>query len=296
MQLAVKPLHLLLFVAVTAVWGANFAVSKIGLLQIPPIMLVAMRFALVTAILLPFAGVPPRGKLAGIALLSVVLGLFHFSMMFTGLKDIDAATAAISIQLQVPFAALLAAVAFGERLGWRRALGMAIAFAGVAVIAGEPRLDGRYLSLALVIGAALVWAVANILVKHLGDVGGTQINAWMALFATPQLALASLALEQGQWAALQAADWTILAVLAYQAVLVVALGYGTWYALLKLYDVNVTLPFTLLVPFFGVFSGVVFLGEVLTMTFLVGGAMTIVGVSIIAIRRPRLATPETEGY
>ncbi|RDD61280.1 DMT family transporter [Ferruginivarius sediminum] len=295
MQFSVKPLHLLLFVAVTVVWGGNFAVTKLGLLEIPPIMLVAMRFALVTVILLPFAGIP-RGKLPAIGLLSVVLGLLHFSMMFTGLKDIDAATAAISIQLQVPFAALLAALAFGERLGWRRALGMAIAFAGVAVIAGEPRLEGSYLSLALVIGAAMVWSVANILVKRLGEVDGTQINAWMALFATPQLAAASFVLEDGQWAAWQAADWRTLLIVAYQAVLVVALGYGTWYAMLKRYDVNVAMPFTLLVPFFGVLSGVLFLDEVLTAALIVGGAMTIVGVGIIVIRRPRLAGPKIERY
>jgi O-acetylserine/cysteine efflux transporter len=295
MQFSVKPLHLLLFVAITVVWGGNFAVSKIGLLQIPPIMLVAMRFALVAVILLPLADIP-RGKLAPIALLSVVLGLLHFSMMFTGLRDIDAATAAISIQLQVPFAALLAALAFGERPGWRRVLGMAIAFAGVAVIAGEPRLEGRYLPLALVIGAAMVWSIANILVKRLGEVDGTQINAWMALFATPQLAVASLVLEEGQWAALQAADWRIPLVIAYQAVMVVALGYGTWYAMLKRYDVNVAMPFTLLVPFFGVLSGVLFLDEVLTAALIVGGAMTIVGVGIIVIRRPRLAGPKIERY
>lgn len=295
MRIAVRPLHLLLFLGVMMLWGGNFAVAKVGLAQIPPIMLVAMRFALVAAVLLPFAGVPP-GKLPGIAALSVILGLLHFSMMFTGLKDIDASTAAISIQLQVPFAALLAALAFGERLGWRRALGMAIAFAGVAVIAGEPRLDGRYLALALVIGAALVWAVANILVKHLGQIDGTQINAWMALFATPQLALASLVLEDGQAAALQAADWRIILVIVYQAILVVGLGYGTWYAMLKRYDVNVAMPFTLLVPFFGVLSGVVFLGEHLTAALVGGGAMTIVGVGIIVLRRPRLAGPKTEGY
>lgn len=295
MRLAVRPLHLFLFVGVMMLWGGNFAVAKVGLQQIPPIMLVALRFALVAAILLPLADVP-RGKLGGIALLSVILGLMHFSMMFTGLKDIDAATAAISIQLQVPFAALLAALAFGERLGWRRALGMAIAFAGVAVIAGEPRLDGHYVSLALVIGAALVWAVANILVKHLGRIDGTQINAWMALFATPQLALASLVLEDGQAAALQAADWRIILVIVYQAILVVGLGYGTWYAMLKRYDVNVAMPFTLLVPFFGVLSGIVFLDERLTAALIGGGAMTIVGVGIIVLRRPRLAGPKTEGY
>ncbi len=290
MPLAVSPLHLLAFLLIMIVWGGNFAVSKIALEQIPPIMLVAMRFAIVAVVLAPFVKLP-NGRFREMLLLSFVLGTLHFSMMFSGLRYIDAATAAISIQLQVPFAALLAAIFFGERFGWRRVLGLAFAFAGVAIIAGEPRLAGQYFALALVLGAALVWAVASIIIKHLDTLNGNQINAWMAIFATPQLFLASFLLETGHWEALQAADWRPYAAVLYQAVIVVGLGYGTWYMLLKRYDVNVAMPFTLLVPFFGVASGVVFLDESLTLSLLVGGALTIVGVGIIVLRRPRLAGP-----
>jgi O-acetylserine/cysteine efflux transporter len=296
MHFVVRPLHLLGFLAVMTVWGGNFVVAKIGLEQLPPILLVALRFMLVAAVLVPLVKVP-RGQLGGIAVVSVVLGVLHFSLMFTGLRGIDASTAAISIQLQVPFAALLAALVFGEKLGWRRALGMAIAFCGVAIIAGEPRLQGAYGSLALVISAALVWAVANVLVKRLGDIDGTQLNAWMALFAFPQLLLASFLLEGGQWAALASADWgTVAWVLVYQALAVVALGYGLWYTLLGRYDVNIAMPFTLLVPPIGVLSGVVFLEETLTWAFLGGGALTVIGVGIVTIRRPRLAGPRAERY
>src|SRR3546814_2272947 len=76
--------------------------------------------------------------------------------MFHGLKTVDAGTASIAIQLQVPFASLLAAIVFKDKLGWRRALGMAIAFIGVAVIAGEPRLAGQYLALGFVIIASFI--------------------------------------------------------------------------------------------------------------------------------------------
>jgi O-acetylserine/cysteine efflux transporter len=294
MRLAVRPLDLIGFVAIMMVWGGNFAVAKTGLQELPPILLVALRFAIVAAILVPFVKVP-KGKLAGIFAVSVVLGLLHFSLMFTGLTGIDASTAAISIQLQVPFAALLAAVAFGETLGWRRALGMAIAFAGVAVIAGEPRLDGAYGSLALVISAALVWAVANVIVKRLGEIDGTQLNAYMAAFAFPQLFAASFVLEGGQWAAMASANWlTVGWVLAYQAVIVVVLGYGLWYTLLGRYDVNIAMPFTLMVPFFGVASGVIALGEPLTWRLIAGGLMTVVGVGIVTIRRPRVTGPTLE--
>ncbi len=291
--LAVRPLHIVLFVSVMLVWGLNFAVAKVGLAQLPPIMLVTLRFALVALMLAPFVKVP-RGKLPQIFAVSVTLGLLHFSLMFNGLREVDAAAAAISIQLQVPFAALLAALVFGDRLGWRRAGGMLIAFAGVALIAGEPRLEGHYLALAMVIGAACIWAVAGVQIKAMGEVDGGQINAWLAIFATPQLAVASLLLEGGQWAALQAADWRAFAAVVYQAVVVVGFGYGTWYRLLRTYDVNQAMPFTLLVPLFGVLSGLVFLGEALTAALVAGGLLTVLGVGIITLRRPRLAGPEAE--
>lgn len=295
MQLAVRPAHLVVYLLIMAVWGSNFAMVKIGLEQMPSIFMVAVRFAIVAALLVPFVK-PPRGRLREMALFSVVLGVLHFSMMFTGLRSIDAATAAISIQLQVPFAALLGVLVFGETIGWRRITGMLVAFSGVAIIAGEPRLDGQYGALALVLGAAMLWAVANILMKRLSDLSGWQINAWMALLAAPQLFVVSFLLEDGQWAALQAADWQVAVSLAYQVVLVVILGYGTWYTLLRRYDVNVAIPFTLLVPFFGVLSGIVILGEKLTPALIGGGILTIIGVGVVTIRKPKPAYAKTEAY
>ena len=291
--LAVRPLHIALFCGVMLLWGLNFAVVKTALLQVPPLLLVALRFAVVALLLLPFVPLP-HGRWREVLLISFTLGFLHFALMFTGLAGIDAATAAIAIQLQVPFAALLAAFVFGDRPGWRRLLGMAIAFGGVGLIAGEPRLGGQYGALALVLAAAMCWSVANIQIKRLEGVSGMTLNAWMAVFATPQLLLGSWLLEDGQWAALTAADWRIAAAVFYQSVAVVVIGYGTWAWLLRQYDINQAMPFTLLVPPIGVFTGVFFLGEAFTWPLALGGLLTIAGVAIILIRRPRTTAPEAE--
>jgi len=289
----ISPLHMLLILGIMLLWGINFAVAKTGLLQLPPIFLVACRFLLVGALLLPFAK-RPRGQWGAILGISVTLGLLHFSVMFNALKDIDAATAAIAIQLQVPFASLLAAIFFGDKLGWRRALGMLIAFLGVAVIAGEPRLNGQYLALGMVIGASFIWSIANVQIKKLDPIDGVSLNAWVALFSTPMLFAASFVLESGQIDALQAANFWAYFAVVYQAVAVVVIGYGSWYWLMRRYQINQIMPATLLVPPIGVLSGVIFLGENLTVNLMLGGLMTIVGVAIIIIRRPRTAAPEAE--
>ena len=288
-----RPLHMLLILGIMLLWGINFAVAKTGLLQLPPIFLVACRFLLVAILLLPFAK-RSHGQWGAIFAISVVLGLLHFSFMFTGLSTVDAATAAIAIQLQVPFAALLAAVFFKDKLGWRRALGMAIAFIGVAVIAGEPRLNGQYMALSFVIIACFIWSIANVMIKRLKEVDGITLNAWMAVFATPMLFAASAVMEEGQVEAVRQADFWAYFAVVYQAVAVVVIGYGCWYWLMRRYQMNQIMSATLLVPLFGVVSGVVFLGEELTVNLIVGGLMAIAGVAIIIVRRPRIAAPQAE--
>lgn len=289
----IAPLHLIMFLAVALIWGLNFPVAKTGLMHLPPLLFMARRFAVVAIVLIPFVK-PPSGRWWQVIGIAFTLGLVHFSLMFNGLRDLDGATAAIAIQLQVPFAALLAAVFFKDKLGWRRALGLAIAFIGVALIAGEPRLDGQYLALFLVIAAACTWSVANVQIKFLTGVDGFALNAWMAVFATPMLLIASLVLEDNHAAIISEISWTAAFAVLYQSFMVVVFGYGCWYWLLRRYSFNQAMPFTLLVPVIGVFSSVWFLDEALTPYFIAGGGLTVVGVAIIVFRRPKVASPGAE--
>ena len=102
-------------------------------------------------------------------------------------------------------------------------------------------------------------------------------------------------LEDGQIAALAAADWRAAGSIAYQAIGAFIIGYGAWQWLLRQYRISQVMPFTLLVTFFGVLSGVVILGETVTAALLAGGLLTILGVAIILVRRPETAAPEAEG-
>ena len=276
---------------VMVVWGVNFAVAKIGLAEFPPILMMALRFALVAAILIPFVRRPaaPMTRILGLAF---TLGCLHFALFFTGLKDIDASVAAIVIQLQVPFAVVLSAFLLGDRPGWLRLLGMALAFAGVFVIFAGGPAPSSYLPLALMLAAAVVWSIANFQIKALGNVDGMALNGWMALFAAPQLLAVSLLLENGQWAAILSADWRGYGAILFMAVFATILGYGLWYRLIRKYPMSLAMPFTLLGPVFGVASGVVLLGEPMSLRLAAGSLMTLAGVGIIVLRRPRAPTPE----
>lgn len=285
--------HALLALSVMAVWGFNFVAGKVAVGALPPILVMALRFACAGLLLAPFVRWPRRGQWRQIAGAAFTLGGVHFSLMFTGLKGLDASTTAIASQTSVPFAALLAAIFLNEKLGWQRAIGMAIAFSGIVLIAGEPRLGHNLFPFGLVLAGSFVWAVATIQIKGFRQpVDGRTLTAWISLLAVPQLLLASALLEDGQVAALRAAGGWAWAAVLYMAVAVTIIGYGIWYYLLSRYPINLMMAFTLLVPLFGVLSGVVVLGDPLTWPLAIGGALTIVGIAVIILRRPRLvATP-----
>src|SRR5260370_16746734 len=100
------PRDVLLAVVVMLVWALDFPISKLGFVDFPPILFMALRFAIVAALLCPFFH-PPRAKLKQIMLVSVTLGTFHFSLMFSGLARTDSAPPPLLLHTQVPFPAPL---------------------------------------------------------------------------------------------------------------------------------------------------------------------------------------------
>jgi O-acetylserine/cysteine efflux transporter len=236
-------------------------------------------------VLLPFARMP-RGRLGAIAALSVTLGSVHFSMMFTGVAGTDAGVAAILVQTQVPFAALLGWLVMGDVPGWRSIAGQVVAFVGVVVLAGEPRVLAAPGSAFLIVLASFLWAIAAIQVKRMAPVDPVTLNGWTSLLAVPQLLLFSAVLEHGRHPPLALPPLDVWLGVAYMALGVTVFGYVIWYRMLARYPVNLLMGFTLLVPVFGVASGHYILGEEIGWQRLVGGLITIIGVGIIVVRRP----------
>ncbi|MBI4182894.1 MAG: EamA family transporter, partial [Proteobacteria bacterium] len=273
---------LLLAVLVTALWGLVHPIGKAGVAEVPPLFFTAIRFALTALILVPFLPFP-WGRLGDLALLSLTFGGLHFGLLFLGLAQGEASVAAIAVQTNAPFGALLAWLVLGERLGWRRAAGMALAFAGVAVLAGAPSVTGNPLALALVLGAAFSWALANVQIKTMAPLAPLAVSGWVALLAAPQVLAASLVLEAGQLAALAGAGWRGYGALAYTVVVSSAFAYAAWYRLIQRYPVNQVVPFTLLIPVFGVAFSAALLAEPLEPAKLVGGLVTVAGVAAMVL-------------
>jgi O-acetylserine/cysteine efflux transporter len=285
-----KQVDVIIAILVAVIWGMGFIVAKAAMSHFSPILLMALRFTLTTFCLIWFFRPPPAlyKNLFWIALVSAAL---QYSLTFNGVNGIDASTAALLIQLEVPFGLILAWIILGDRISVKQVVGMAVAFVGVVLIVGEPKLSNDLVYVFMVIGGAFTWAVGQIMIKRLGQIGGFLLITGVALFATPQLYIASFLLESDHIRQIQTASVNAWAAVIYLGLIMTALGYGLWYRLLGLYTVNQVMPFLLLLPVTSVLGGIFFLDESLTAKIAIGGGLAVIGVGLITIQRFPIKRP-----
>lgn len=277
-----------LAVLVALVWGMGFVVAKGGMAHFPPILLMALRFSVTALALVWFAG-PIGGNIRYLLLISVVGASLQYALTFSGVNGLGAGLAALVVQLEVPFLVILGAVLLGERPAMRSWLGILAAFAGVGLIAVQEEFTGSVGSILLVMGGALTWAFGQVMVRRLVGMSGLSVTAWTAVLATPQLFVLSAIFETGQVEALRSAGLDVWAAAIYLGLVMTALGYFLWNSLLVRHEVGRVAPFLLLLPVFSVIGGIVFLGEVITPSRLVGGAVVLGGVALIVFGKPAVA-------
>lgn len=277
-----KVTDIALAILVAVIWGMGFVVAKAAMDHFPPILLMALRFS-VTAVCLVLFFPVPKGLLKDLFFVALVGSTIQYSLTFSGLQGIDASTAAILVQLEVPFAVLMGFLVFRDRMTAWQLLGMLLAFAGTGLIVGAPSLANSLFHMLLVVAGAFVWSVGQIMLKRLGRIGGFTAITWIAVMATPQLFVASLLVESGQLIAISTASLDAWLAVAYLGLVMTALGYALWYYLLGRYRVSEVMPFLLLLPVAAVVGGVVFLDEQLTSRIILGGMVSLAGVALITL-------------
>ena len=284
-----KQIFLALIVPIT--WGFGYALTKIGMDQFTPLLLMSLRFGIAGLILVWFTK-PPWGYMRELFVIALIGSTIQYGFTYYGLKGIDVSTASILVQLEGPILALLSALILKERLGWPRALGMGLAFTGVIVIVGEPRLNDSLDSVALVITGAVFWAIAQIMISRLKSLSGITILAWVAIIATPQMLLISLLIEEGQWESIKTANLVDWSIVFYLSFIMTVIGYSIWYHLLRICDVSKISPFLMLLPVTSIIAGIVLLNEQFTLAMGIGGILVMTGVAstLIKWRWPKKTT------
>ncbi len=274
-------LHLLMVVVVNFAWGVNFIAGKIGAEKFHPLFFTALRFLFLLLLMLPWLR-PAPGHMKPLLRVAFLLGVLHFGMIFIGLNaGGNIASIAITTQLYVPFAAILASLFLREKISLASILSIALAFGGVMVIGFDPVVFNHLDAILWVVGAAFVMAVATILMRQCPSLGVFRLQAWIAVVALPSMLLLSSIFESGQVQILANASiidyWTPL----YSAVGASIVGHGIVYYLLGRYPVSVVTPLLLPTPIIASLLGVVVFGDLLGWKMIIGGTMTLLGVLML---------------
>jgi O-acetylserine/cysteine efflux transporter len=285
--------HSLLAVLVMVVWGANFVVIDEGLADVPPLLFLAMRFTLV-ALPLVFFVPRPKARWQDVVAVGAFMSLGQFSLLYVALHlGMPAGLASLILQAQVIFTIVIAGVVLRERPTRRQVTGALIGTAGLAVVVMAHGAVAPVVPLLVMLGAAMSWAIGNVISRRAGISSGFSLVVWSALVVPlPALGL-SLIVDGGDEVgrALTSLSATALASTAYTALGASLLGYGIWNSLLARYPTGAVVPFVLLVPVIGILAAWVVQDEVPTALELVGGAVMLVGVAAATVSRRRRRPP-----
>ncbi len=289
---AFAPLDFLQLLAIAVIWGVNNVAAKIALGELPALMTVALRFAIVLACLFWCIKPLPGGRWRLMALMLVCVGPLHFGIQYIGLSMAhDLAPMVVAMQLWAPASVLFAALLLGERVGPLRGLGVGIAFAGVAAMSFDPIVFAQLGSLALVAGAACLYGLGTVLVRKIGpSVGPWAMQAWIALMSAPVLGAGSALFEQGQWEAVRSASWLAWGCVLFGAIVSSIVANAFMFRLVQTYEVSRTTPFLLLTPLISFTLGAIVLGDPVTWRIALGAGAALVGVALVAMAEQRFAS------
>jgi len=285
--------HLLLALAIVAIWGTNFVVMKNCLAVFPPFMFAALRY---TFALLPMAFLIPRPKvpLWNLVLYGLLIGVGQFGIVYYAVNSqISPGLASLVIQTQVFFTIGFAMLINQERLRLYQVFALLLALIGLLMIALHTDATTTLLGLALMVFAGFSWGAANTVGRYAGIGSPRELLAyvvWASAFAVPPLLLISAIFEGGVAhlsAVLEQAPLGAWLGVFWQSWANTLFGYAAWAWLLSKHPAAVVAPMPLLVPIFGMGASAIYLDEGLPAWKLFAAGLVMVGL-LINVSWPRL--------
>lgn len=275
-------------IAVVVIWGLNFVVMKLGLRDLSPMLLGALRYCAASLPFLLFVR-PPRGLPWRFTIgYGLAQGVGQFGLLFLGLRlGMTASMASVVMQMQV-FFTLLASPWLRERVRPAQWLGLAVAMAGLLSIAashGEGPGQMTLVGFLLTTGAAAMWAASNIVARRASQVCAYQpfpFIVWSGLVAIVPFFALALALDGADVVLrqLRSVGLAAGAAVLYLAWLATLLAYSLWTRLLQRHPAGEVAPFSLMVPVVGLWAGVALLGEQPTWPQWLGTGVVLLGLVI----------------
>lgn len=278
-----------LLAAVCLVWALNNIISKLVVsdLAAPPLFYAAVRFALVAAFTLPWLLPAPR-PLWRVLVVALLMGGGNFAALFIGLQTASPSAAAVVLQLGVPMTTLLSWVMLGERLRWRRGIGIALTFAGAMLVMWNPGGFALSTGLIYIALAAFLGSLGAVMMKQVEGVKPLQFQAWVGFSSVFPLTALSLWVEPGAVQAGFDAGWPFVAAVVFSALVVSVIAHTAYYGLIQRHDASLISPLTLMTPLATILLGVVVTNDPFGWRMAAGTVLALTGVLIIALRPNRV--------
>jgi O-acetylserine/cysteine efflux transporter len=271
---------------VAIIWGANFVVIDEGLKGFPPFLLLTARFLVVLFPMIFF--VPRPGPWRTILQVGAFMSLGQFGLLYLSLHlGMPAGMASLLVQVQVISSIGISRIFLKERPTRQQLAGVGIGLVGLTVlIAGRASAAGP-LALLTIIGACLSWSIGNVLSRRAQITSGFGLTIWSGI-VVPIPALALAFLVSGPHAvdhAVSHIGWVTVGSTLYTAIACSLFGYGVWNSLLSKYPVGSVVPFSLIVPAAGIATAWIALGQVPTISEVIGGAILLAGIATTTLQR-----------
>jgi O-acetylserine/cysteine efflux transporter len=275
--------HLLLALAIVAIWGTNFVVMKNCLASFPPFYFAALRYLFV---LLPLIFFLPRPKVswANLCIYGLATGLGQFGILYYAVNSqISPGLASLVVQTQVFFTISFAMLFAKERLRRYQVVAVAIAMTGLGIIALHTDATTTFLGLALVVFAGFSWGIANTASRQAGTINMLSYVVWASVFSIPPLCFIALLFEGGAshlWDVTLSASLAAWIGVLWQSWANTLFGYAAWAWLLSRHPAAVVAPAPLLVPIFGMGASAFFLDESLPAWKVMAATLVIAGLIV----------------
>ncbi|HYE46109.1 MAG TPA: DMT family transporter [Caulobacter sp.] len=275
----------LLLMAMCLIWASNNIVSKIVVtdMAVPPLFYAAVRFAIVAALTLPWLLPAPR-PLWRMIIIAQLIGGLNFALIFVGFQTASPSAASIIVQLGVPMTTVLSMLMLGEKVRWRRGIGMALTLAGAVLVMWHPTGMSMSIGLWLIAGAALAGSLGAVMMKQMEGVRPLQFQAWVGFSAIWPLAGMTAVFEHDQVGKAMAAGWPFLAAVLYSALIVSIIAHTVYYHLIQKYEATLISPLTLMTPLATIVMGVWITKDYFDLRMGIGAALALLGVLIVALR------------
>jgi drug/metabolite transporter (DMT)-like permease len=298
----------LLLVVMAVIWGTNYSIVKFAFREVDPQAFNAARMAIASTVFLAVIGVlrlrrssstavaagtrgvesifrTPTRLTARDALEVLALGLVgHFLYQYFfigGLALTTVANSSLMLAATPVVIALISAVFGQERIGARHWAGAALSLLGIYIVVGR-RIDlgGRGPTGDLMmVAAVLCWALYTLgsrrLISRHSPVGVTGLS----------MAIGTLVYVPVMWPHVRAVSWDELTwrmwlSIVYSAIFALGVAYTIWYAAVRQIGSARTSVYSNVIPIVAMATAVIFLGEPLRLSNLLGATAVLVGVAL----------------